>query len=155
MRDKTPASASIFCRLAGGSQRGVYCCRFVFFTVKSVLGKNNLMANRSFSIDDFLDHVKRASGIPTDYKLAQLLGFTQAAVSAWRRKIALPNVVSVLRLCELSGDDPQLITAQIMAATAKDDDTKRFWFSVFDRLENTRHFDAIDAADAIDFVADD
>ena len=111
------------------------------------------MLNTLFSICEFLDHVKDESGIKTDYKLAQALGSTQAAVSAWRRKIALPNAQSVVKLCELSGDDPELICVQIMAASAKDEVSQKLWLSVEKRLRKARQIDAIATIDAIELEA--
>lgn len=49
---------------------------------------------------------KKALGVESDYRLAQLSGFTRATVSTWRSGRSVPSVEAAWKLAELAGTDP-------------------------------------------------
>lgn len=60
---------------------------------------------------EFLDAVKAAHNIPSDYALAQQLEVTRSAVSAYRTKGALLDTKVALRVADLLGIDRPYVVA--------------------------------------------
>lgn len=88
-----------------------------------------------FSVADFLDRAKAGAGNVTDYRLAKLVGVTTQAVSAWRVGRTTPDERSILKLCALSGDDPEHVAACIQSMRAANDDAADLWRRVAARLQ--------------------
>ena len=87
-----------------------------------------------FSIAVLIDRAKSRAGIESDYRLAKVLGITQASVSTWRMGKSLPNEKVIQQLAALSGDDADLIAAQIQAERSKDPEAKSLWLRVAARM---------------------
>lgn len=87
-----------------------------------------------FSIAEFLDRAKSRASIESDYRLAKVIGITHSGISSYRMGKTLPNESVIEQLCALSGDDPDLIAAQIQAARAKDAPAQVMWSRIAARL---------------------
>lgn len=87
-----------------------------------------------FLIADLLERAKAGAGIDSDYRLAKIIGITHGAMSHYRMGRTLPNEKVIEQLCALSGDDPDLIAAQIQAARAPNEAAKNLWLRIAARL---------------------
>ena len=87
-----------------------------------------------FSIADLLERAKAGARIDSDYRLAKVIGITHASISLYRVGKTLPGDKVIEQLCALSGDDAQLIFAQIQASKASSSETKNFWNVMVKRL---------------------
>lgn len=88
-----------------------------------------------FSIARFLDHVKAAANIESDYRLAKVIGKNHSVITNYRSGKSLPNESMIEQLCALSGDDPDLIAAQVQAARVKDAPARAMWERIAARLQ--------------------
>jgi hypothetical protein len=88
-----------------------------------------------FSIAEWLDSVKASAGIDSDYRLAKVIRKNQQTISNYRVGRSLPDAEIVIKLCELSGEDPGLMLALIEEARAKDDKAQAMWHSIAARLQ--------------------
>lgn len=87
-----------------------------------------------FSIADLIERAKAGAHIDSDYRLAKVIGITHASVSTWRMGKSLPNEKVIAQLCALSGDDPDVIAAQIQAARSKSPEAKTMWLRIAARM---------------------
>lgn len=87
-----------------------------------------------FSIANLLDRAKQKANIESDYRLAKVIGITHSGISNYRMGKSLPNVSVIEQLCALSGDDPDVIAAQIAAARSKSSEEKTLWLRVAARM---------------------
>lgn len=85
-------------------------------------------------IADLLERAKAQAGIESDYRLAKVIGITHSAISTYRVGKALPGDKVIAQLCALSGDDAQLIFAQVQESKASSDETKNFWHVMVKRM---------------------
>lgn len=106
-----------------------------------------------FFLDDFLSRAKEGAGIKSDFKLARALGITQASVSTWRIGKSLPSDAIIIKLCDLSGDDPQIVCVQLAALRAPDEASRQMWQTIEKRLKKARHFDVQGVVAAIELEA--
>lgn len=87
-----------------------------------------------FSIASLLDSAKAKAGIETDYRLSKVIEINHSAVTNYRSGRSLPNEAILQRLCALSGDDPELIAAQIQSRRAASEEARQLWQRVAERL---------------------
>ena len=90
-----------------------------------------------FNIDAMLDRAKDLNGFPSDYKLALVTGISHGSINSYRKGNTLPDERVLSKLCELSGDDPYLMTAQIQYERAKTDEARSVWAGIAERLKLT------------------
>jgi hypothetical protein len=92
-----------------------------------------------FDVSDFLDRAKAAAGVDSDYALAvKVLGYKKAStVYNWRSGLSAPDVRAVLKLCALTGDDPEHVVACLQSMRAANDDESEFWQHLAQRLKQT------------------
>ena len=76
--------------------------------------------------NEYLDHVKKAQGIESDYALAKLLNVTRHRVSALRRGKDRLNTTDCLRLALAGNLDVREIVAAV-AVERGDDETRELW----------------------------
>ena len=57
-------------------------------------------------IDDFLDAAREIHDIPSDRELASRLNVAPTAVNHWRKGRAWPSDTAMIRLADLSGEEP-------------------------------------------------
>ena len=89
-----------------------------------------------FDVNDFLDRAKRAAAVTSDYALAvKVLGYReQTSVSNWRKGRSLPDARAALKLCALTGDDPEHVVACLQSMRAANDEEAELWQRIADRL---------------------
>lgn len=87
-----------------------------------------------FSIANLLDSAKAKANIETDYRLGKVIGINHQVISGYRMGKSLPNESIIEQLCALSGDDPDVIAAQIQAARSKSPEAKNMWLRVAARM---------------------
>lgn len=83
-----------------------------------------------FSVAEFLDRAKVRANIESDYRLAKVIGKSHNVISGYRHGKSLPEESVIEQLCALSGDDPDLIAAQIQAARSKTPEARTMWLRV-------------------------
>lgn len=84
---------------------------------------------------DLLAAVKHAQGIPSNYRLARIIGVTDATVANWKHGRNLPDDPMCERLAQMAGLDPAYVIASIYAERAANDDSKRIWSGIAKRLQ--------------------
>jgi Phage related protein len=87
-----------------------------------------------FSIANLLDTAKAKANLESDYRLSKVIGITHSAMTHYRMGRSLPNESIIGQLCALSGDDPDVIAAQIQAARSKSPEAKNLWLRVAARM---------------------
>jgi Phage related protein len=88
-----------------------------------------------FSIAEWLDSVKARASIDTDYRLGKLIGKNSSRVANWRAGRNLPDEAAISQICNLVGDDADVIAAQVQAARATTPQAKQLWLHVAKRLQ--------------------
>lgn len=91
------------------------------------------------NIAALLDKAKVIHKLPSDYKLALVLGVSFSTPANYRTGKTLPDARVISKICALTGDDPALLLAQIEAERAKTDDARALWREVVQRLQSTLH----------------
>jgi predicted transcriptional regulator len=86
------------------------------------------------NIASLLDKAKVIHSLKSDYKLALVLGVSQTAVIYYRQGKTLPDARSITKICDLTGDDPDILIAEIEAQRAKTDEARERWTSIAKRL---------------------
>lgn len=94
----------------------------------------------SIHIAALLDKAKDIHSLPSDYKLALVMGISHTALISYRAGKTLPDARVISKICELTGDDPEILAAEIEAERAKTPEARALWRSVVERLSMTaRH----------------
>lgn len=83
---------------------------------------------------ELLDAAKAASGIPSDYRLAQILEIRDSAVANWRAERAWPSDPHILRLAEMAKLDQARVLAEAQVGKAKTEAERATWREVAERL---------------------
>jgi hypothetical protein len=86
-----------------------------------------------------LDKAKLIHSLPSDYKLALVMGVSHSALINYRAQKTLPDALVIRLLCDLTGDDAALLLAEVEAERAKTDEARALWRQVVDRLQSTLH----------------
>lgn len=86
-----------------------------------------------------LDKAKVMHRLPSDYKLALVLGVSFSTPANYRTGKTLPDARVISKLCDLTGDDPALLLAQVEAERAKTTEARALWLQVVERLQSTLH----------------
>jgi hypothetical protein len=90
-----------------------------------------------FDVIAFLDRAKACAGNVSDYRLAKLIGVTPATVSGWRAGHRAPDGRSIVKLCELSRDDPDQVAAEIQVMRSSSEEEAALWRRVASRLSGS------------------
>lgn len=72
--------------------------------------------------------------LPSDYKLALVMGVQQTTLGNYRTGKTLPDARVISKICELTGDDPAILAAEIEVERAKTDEARALWASIARRL---------------------
>lgn len=75
----------------------------------------------------WLDAVKRAKGLPSDYAVAKALGTTAQVVSHYRAGRRAFDPYMAVKVAELVGVDPMRVIASVEAERARNDEQRAFW----------------------------
>jgi hypothetical protein len=87
-----------------------------------------------FSVANLLERAKAKAHIESDYRLAKIIGINQSALGNYRAGRSLPNETVIEQLCALSGDDADLVAAQIQAERAQTPEARTLWLRVAARM---------------------
>lgn len=91
------------------------------------------------NIAALLDKAQVIHRLPSDYKLALVMGVSASSLTSYRQGKTLPDARVISKLCALTGDDPALLLAQIEAERSKTDEARALWREVVQRLQSTLH----------------
>jgi transcriptional regulator with XRE-family HTH domain len=86
------------------------------------------------NIAALLDKAKVIHSLKSDYKLALVMGVQQSSLRNYRTGKTLPDERVIGKICELTGDDPGLLLAEIEAQRAKSDEARAMWSDIAKRL---------------------
>ena len=87
------------------------------------------------SIQQLLDAAKAGANIPSNYRLARVLGVHDNTLNRWQHARGLPDDVMAVRLAEMAHLDPDYVVASMHAARAATDDERSLWTRIARRLE--------------------
>lgn len=82
-----------------------------------------------------LDKAKVMHRLSSDYKLALVMGVSHNSLGSYRAGKTLPDARVIALLCDLTGDDPALLLAQIEEQRAKTEQARSLWHQVVERLQ--------------------
>lgn len=85
-------------------------------------------------VSEFLDKSKACAGIESDYRLAKVIGISHSAITGYRADKSLPDERVIQKLCELTGDDPDVISALFQSRRARTEEGRVLWMRVAQRL---------------------
>ncbi len=83
---------------------------------------------------ELLDAVKVRHSLPSDYKLAKVMGVTHSCISNYRSGRSTLDDSMVLKVADLLESDPAMILATVHAERAKRPEEKAVWQSIMERL---------------------
>jgi hypothetical protein len=86
-----------------------------------------------------LDKAKVIHKLPSDYKLALVMGVSHRSLASYRHGMTLPDARVISKLCALTGDDPAILAAEMEAERANTDEARALWREVVQRLQSTLH----------------
>lgn len=79
------------------------------------------------TVGHLLDKAKVIHRLPSDYKLALVMGVAQKSLRNYRDGKTLPDARVIGKICELTGDDAGLLLAQIEAERASEAHNRAQW----------------------------
>lgn len=88
------------------------------------------------TIDQVLDRAKQVQKVQSDYKLGLCLGIGLSSLSNYRAGRSLPDEKACAKLAEAMGEDPALLTVEMMIQRSKDDDARQIWLNIAQRLQS-------------------
>lgn len=87
------------------------------------------------NIAALLDKAKDIHNLPSDYKLALVMGVSHRSLASYRHGMTLPDARVISKLCDLTGDDPAVILAEVEEQRATTTEAKALWHQVAVRLQ--------------------
>lgn len=86
---------------------------------------------------EYLDQVKAARGLPSDYALAKLLGLTHTSIIAYRNGRAALGVETSMKVGEILGIDGHAIYADGQIERAKNAEISDFWKTISEKFSES------------------
>lgn len=86
-----------------------------------------------------LDKAQVIHRLPSDYKLALVMGISHSSLTSYRQGKTMPDARVIAKLCDLTGDDAGVLLAEIEAERAKTDEARALWRQVAARLSSAVH----------------
>lgn len=83
---------------------------------------------------EYLDALKAKTGAVSDYALAPKIGVTRSAISKYRNQKDFFSDEMCLRVASVLEIDPLLVITSVNAERSKNEETKKIWESLFERL---------------------
>jgi len=77
---------------------------------------------------------KARQGIPSNYKLRQVLQVCEPTVTRWNQGRGAPTNALAIRMARMAEIDPALVLARISADRAQDEEEREIWLHVVARL---------------------
>lgn len=93
----------------------------------------------SQNVAALLDKAKVIHRLPSDYKLALVMGVKQTTLANYRHGKTLPDARVIGLICDLTGDDPALLLAQVEEQRATTNEARMLWHQVVERLSGAVH----------------
>lgn len=84
--------------------------------------------------DQLLDAIKATHDLPSDYKLAHVLGVQKAAISSYRKGRTHPDQEICQRIAALLGIDPDVVVCSVHAERASTAESRAQWERIAARL---------------------
>lgn len=91
------------------------------------------------NIAALLDKAKLIHRLPSDYKLALVMGVSHRSLASYRHGMTLPDARVISKLCALTGDDAAVMAAEMEAQRATTDEARALWHQVAARLASAVH----------------
>lgn len=89
------------------------------------------------TIQQLLTAAKTGAAIPSNYRLARVLGVTDNTLTRWQHGRNFPDDAMTVRLAQMGGLDPASVVAAMHAARAQDDAGRDLWSRIADRLASS------------------
>jgi hypothetical protein len=86
------------------------------------------------TISDLLSAAKRGAGIPSNYRLARVLGLTDSGVQRWTSGRGVPDDAQAHRMAVMAGLDSGYVIASVRALREKDESLRAIWADMAERL---------------------
>lgn len=83
---------------------------------------------------DLLAAAKRGAAIPSNYRLARVMGLSDNTVFRWSSGAGAPDDLHAARLAEMAGLDVEYVVASMKAAREKDPELRAIWARMAERL---------------------
>ncbi len=93
----------------------------------------------SVNVPALLDKAISIHKLSSDYKLALVMGVSHRSLASYRHGMTLPDARVIAKLCDLTGDDPVVLAAEMEAERAKTPEARALWLQVVERLQSTLH----------------
>lgn len=88
---------------------------------------------------DLLAAARSGAGIPSNYRLAKVLGVTDQTVSNWQNGRRFPDDALAVRLAEMGHLNPGEVLVSIYAQRAADGPMSGIWASIAQRVHDSAH----------------
>lgn len=85
---------------------------------------------------DLLKAVRAAHGIPSNYRLARVLGVTDKTVQRWQAGENAPDGPTCERLAVMAGFDPDFVVAAMQAHREREPSERARWERIAQRLQS-------------------
>jgi len=86
---------------------------------------------------EYLDQVKAARGLPSDYALAKLLGVTHTSIIQYRNGRSALGIETSMKIGELLGLDGHAIYADGQIERAKNAQVMEFWKTISEKFSES------------------
>lgn len=83
---------------------------------------------------EWIDRVKAAKGLPSDYAAAKALGVSRQAVSDYRNKMGTMDEEMSIKVAEAIGERPEFVLIDQLAERAKSDVARTAYRGILGRL---------------------
>lgn len=100
-------------------------------------------------VNNLLDQIKYIHGLPSDYKLAQLLGITLGSVRHYRFGRSQPDDRVSALMAEALGLDVDVFVMEMAAHRAKSPESRAMWSRIAARLRACPAGDILTAGSAV------
>ncbi|MFY7915873.1 MAG: DUF3693 domain-containing protein [Rubrivivax sp.] len=87
------------------------------------------------TIQELLSAAKTGAGIPSNYRLARVLGVSDNTVGNWQHGRAFPDDEMAARLAAMGHLDPGAVVASMHAQRASSEPQRALWSAMAKRLE--------------------
>ena len=84
---------------------------------------------------ELLAAVRAAQGIPSNYRLARVLGLPDTTLQRWNTGSNTPDDMTAARLAELAGLEPGAVVAAMHAQRAKAPEERALWQGIAAKLQ--------------------
>ncbi len=83
---------------------------------------------------EYLEAVKEAAGLPSDYALAKALGVSHTSIIAYRNGRSALGIETSMKVGELLGIDGHAVYAQGQIERAKNAEVTEFWRAISEKF---------------------